>query len=103
MIKIILGIVILAITFNSSAQTGDNSIELNNKIEAPLCSISLYKEDVPLLVGSKFKLKNGQFLISDCSDARISFEWWELSRQFASDFNSGNDSYPPSIPPSTKK
>lgn len=100
--KHILFLTILASLFIAPAYASDEAIKPNDKVATPLCSISIYKEDTPLLVGTKFKLKNGQFLVSNCSDASMSFNWWELSRELAAAWDVDDNSNPP-IPPSTKE
>lgn len=84
--------------FIATAYASDEGSKLNDSVATPLCSISIYKENPALLVGMKFELKNGQFMVSNCSEPKLSFEWWELSRKMASSLNDGELDQPPAPP-----
>lgn len=56
--------------------------------QEPLCTISLYRTNPQLAVGTKFQMKNGAYFVSDCANnPKISMDWWKLSKSFAQDWD----------------
>jgi len=85
--KLILAFAILATTGTAvSAEDAANDV---TKTPTALCSITMYADDPVLLTGAKFKLRSGEFLISDCTaNARLfEMDWWQLSTKFAKAWN----------------
>lgn len=72
--------------FTSIAHAGEESTPQSTP--EPLCTLSLYRTNPELAVGTKFQMKNGTYFVSDCANnPKISMDWWELSKSYAQDWD----------------